>query len=215
MRLALVVLTVVAFATPALADDLNPPPWDRYGPTSTFSQWSFDTNGLAPEYIQPEVGYNPFGECYISVPNAPTYDYWMDSFEGRQGVWYIAPYDWVEIINDNDPTPRPLKEIYLQITWWADPSGLNGDRPMPEFYATSGGSAFETTVELDLGGGWWYTRWHATIEPNPPWEEIDLWSDGSGWEMYISQIVLDTICIPEPASFMLLGFAGLLTLRRR
>ncbi|MBU0640468.1 MAG: PEP-CTERM sorting domain-containing protein [Planctomycetes bacterium] len=215
MRHVFIALAIAVVVAPALADDLYQPPWDRYGPTSTYSHWSFDTDAPDPGYILPEEGYNPFGECYLNIPYALDYDYWMDSFEGRQGVWYIDPYDYIEIINDNDPEPRPLKEVYLQITWWADPSGFDGDRPAPEFYDTPGGSDFVIDIEEDLGGGWWYTRYYATIKPNPNWEEIDLWAEGYGWEMYIDQIVLDTICLPEPSALALLGLGGLLILRRR
>ena len=48
------------------------------------------------------------------------------------------------------------------------------------------------------------------IEPNPAFEIVRI--DGA---VMVDEIVIDTICIPEPASLALLGLGGLALMRRR
>ncbi|MCK4342900.1 MAG: hypothetical protein KAY37_14395 [Phycisphaerae bacterium] len=189
-------LAIMALVAPAtLADDLYPPPWDRYGPTSTYAHWKFDSEPDDPLNIAPEEGYNPFGVCLIEVPAAGIYDEWWNTYQGRQGVWYIDYYDWMQIRCDNYPEPQPLKIIYLQITWWPED---NGDRPRPKVWGVPPEVGnFDLVHEEQLADGWMYGRWYQTIEPNPDHEWIDIWSEGGGSTdyLYIDQIVIDTICL--------------------
>lgn len=210
MRQALVVLVTGALiVSVAAADDLIPPPWERGTPGSTFQEWTFDGPPAAGDgYYLPEAVDNPFGDPVVYDPYYWDGD-WLETFEGRTGV--IHPWDWIEIHLPNDPTPRPTKEIYIQITYWAD-----GEIPDPDVYVPAGGDTITLLDSLDLEDGWWYDRWHITIEPNPDFEEIDFWPlDGSTYDMYIDQIVVDTICIPEPGALSLLALGGLVFLRRR
>ena len=52
-----------------------------------------------------------------------------------------------------------------------------------------------------------------TIEPHPDLETIELRPNDC--TMYIDQIIVDTICIPEPATICLFGFGGLAILKKR
>ena len=62
-------------------------------------------------------------------------------------------------------------------------------------------------------GGVWYTyNYGLTIEPNPTSEMITITVP---YCTVIDQIVVDTICIPEPASMALLALGSVFLLRRR
>jgi hypothetical protein len=60
------------------------------------------------------------------------------------------------------------------------------------------------------GANWWHSTYNLRIYPNPDFEILRI--DGT---VMVDQIVIDTICIPEPAALILLAFGGLLLLRRR
>jgi hypothetical protein len=199
----------LTFAAVAVADDLIPPPWDRGDPGTTYQCWDTWIPGGPGEYL-PDNEFNPYGQPYIYDPNdmasvVPEYD-------GRPDVMIVPDGWWLEIMLPNDPTPNPRKDIYLQMVWHWD-----GAPDIPEVYDPPTGWGIEITDEFDLGDptGWWYTRYHIWIEPNPDFEEIDLWPADPFGPMIIDQIVIDTICIPTPGGVALLGVAGLMFLKRR
>lgn len=209
MRGVLFVMAVVALLAPAaVADDLYTPSW-RGAPTSTYQHWSFDQAWADYDHIVPDVWTNPYGEPYA---NATQWEAWYDELEGRQGVLYVDYYDYFEMMIPNHDLEWSDKYIYLQVTWHN--SALT---PEPDVYIPSGD---QNTVELvesrDLGCGWMWDLWYIHIWPNPDLEEIDFYGGPSGEPgLLIDQIVVDTICIPEPAALSLLALAGFMALRRR
>jgi len=124
---------------------------------------------------------------------------------GRTGVltgFEAGSWDIYNFTHD-----QPFKEIWLQITWagdveiWMEPVDVPGVLEV------------ELVEEIDLGGGWKHTTFRSLISPNPDWEAIELW--GEGGLIAIDQIVIETYCVPEPATMMLLGLGGLGLLRRK
>ena len=209
MKKLLMIAAVVALLVPAaLADDLYDPGW-RDEPTATYQHWSFDTEWADYDYIVPDIYDNPYGEPYI---NATSYEAWYDMYEGRQGVAYVDYYDYFEMMIPNHDLEWPDKFIYLQVTWHN-----NGLEPVPDVYIPFGDDNFVANVDsLDLGGGWMWDLWYIHIWPNPEMEEIDFYGGPSGGPgLFIDQIVIDTICIPEPTTLALLGFGALALIRRR
>ncbi len=208
--LSLGLAAVLLLPLAALADDLIPPPWDRLAPGSTYAEWyTWDFEVPAGVYLA-DAEYNPYGTPTVEDP----YDMGevLPSYDGRDDVLHLTDGYWLEMMLPNDPSQRAEKDIFLQITWHWD-----GIVDIPDVYIPEEGATVSITDEHHFGDpqGWWYTRFQIHIEPNPDFEEIDLWPVDYYGDLYIDQIVVDTLCFPEPASLMLLGAGGLVLLRRR
>lgn len=206
------ILAMAAFlAAPALADDLFPPDW-RGDPNTTFQHWTFsypqgDPSGYPMGPWLPEYSNNPYGQ-----PAIQTYyhdEQWFDVYQGRQGV--VDPWaNNVYISLPNVPEPNDWKYVYFQITYW--PLDDNGTPTAPMGLYTDPAAANQYMInQLTLPDGWIYESWQFEIPGNPPFETLGFMT---GNDLYIDQIVVDTLCIPEPASMLLIAIAGLF-LRRR
>jgi hypothetical protein len=209
MRLTLTLKTVAAVAvllagsSPAFADDLNPPPWARGGPGTTFQQWEFSGPSPTPP---PDVVNNPYG-----MPSLHAYpgtnQFWVDLWGGHQGMWPLS--GTVEVDIPNRPQPFPYKDIWVQLTWAKQvPSST------PVVWDFLHGVYGSLVNEIVLGpaptGFWYHSTFLIHLEPNPASEIVKI--DGT---VVLDELVIDTICAPEPATIALLGFAALAILRRR
>lgn len=66
------------------------------------------------------------------------------------------------------------------------------------------------------GDGWTYFTYLFEITPQPDWEVVGLnMSVPTGEYIAVDQLAIDTRCIPEPATVLLLGLGGIALLRRR
>lgn len=202
----LVAVTIVATVAPVQADDLYPPPW-RNAPGTTFEKWEFST----PDPVtNPEPGFNnPWG-----MPSAHAYpgtgQSWVDLWGGRQGMWPLS--GTVEIEIPNRPEPWPYKDIWVQITW-----ARQVESSTPVVWDMLSGMYGTVVRNVPLGptglpfpnDTWYHTTFNIHIEPNPASEIVKI--DGT---LVLDEVVIDTICIPEPTSLALLALS-VLTLRRR
>ncbi len=211
MRCFLGVLVIVALLAPAaMAEYLNQPPWQGTGGFETYQGWEFDTD-LAATTVD-----NAYG---VPTLDADTNGAWVSEFEGRTGLFYFDGWtDYPEIGIPNADNANPRKEIWLQITYfaWDGFPGMNYyiDGWGGEGTGFAGPGVAPQIVESTANGDWVYEAIHWYIEPNPEGETITLESS-FGEDMYIDQLHVDTICIPEPASLGLLALGGLAVLRRR
>lgn len=206
MRSLLITLTVLSvFAVAAQADDLNPPPW-RGQPRTTFQEWQFLTPDDTPA---PEFVNNPYGMPTAQVWPGTGQAYWP-VWGGRTGVWPLSGA--MELYVPNIPGGE-YKDIWVQLTW-----AKQAFASVPVLSTTPGGTV-ELLSQIDIGptnepppagANWWHTTYNIRIYPNPAFETIRI--DGT---VMIDQVVIDTICIPEPASLGLLMIGGLLLVRRR
>jgi len=201
---------LIMAAIPAMGDDLLPPDW-RGLPNSTYQEWTFpDSVNPAP----PVESDNPFGEAVATIygefsgPKKDTFWIAQDPYFGRQGIWAVGSSIGIEI--PNDPTPRPQKKIRLQITY---DGGLTVPEPVPwiEVVADNGAATVEFTLtqQVVLDAYYVHDTYDLVLEPNPSSETI--WIYPYYCKIYVDQIVVDTLCVPEPSTLatLVLGMMAL------
>lgn len=208
----------------ALAEDLQPP-WWRGQPSTTLQYWEFLTlqpNPIAPDGPGPldegppyTTGYLP--STQLSVYPGPgmdwSYDDPSDPLSPFKGIWPLSGE--IHVTVDNHWEPREKKIVWIQITWRPQsetekPLFRDFD-PLPELEP-------QIVEEIDLGWPhdhwchWRETTYMWEIYPNPPWEMFTIYGT-----IDVAEIVIDTWCIPEPAtiSLLMLGGLALVRIRRR
>ncbi len=198
----------------AVLIDNNPAPW-RSSPVgvapTTFQAWEFSTADSAPAVLS--VDANPFGTPradIVGVDPPPFPDtYWMVNDNGHQGVWRIFGNDYLLLQIPNSPVPTPYKEVWIQIVYSA------GSIERKPIIQTSPGYAFGTLEVVNsqaIDSLYYYDTFKLRIEPSPDQEWIAI--KPRDCTVYIDQIIVETIAIPEPATIGLLSF-GLLLLKKK
>ena len=186
-------------AGPALGDDLWPPSW-RGQPGTTFGKWEFSTNNPNP---LPESGYlYPWGLPSTTV-SPGLFQSWMPSWGGRQGVWPLSGE--IETIIPNRPLALPYKDILIQLTW-----AQQAPNVFPAVSELRFGVGSTLVHEIPLPGGWFHSTYQIHLEPNPDWEKILITG-----AINVDELVIDTICAPEPTTLCLLAMGAFAILRRR
>lgn len=194
----------------AFAGDAFPPPW-RGDPGSTVQIWQFqDPSSPFPEhfinpYGIPQLEIVPGNEWLPGPPELPGYS---------GGVWCIPAGGSLSFNIPNVLDTTQEKEIYFQIKYFSP-----GTVPTPSGVDAAGNQAqtcgpiFTPSPGPVPGQSYWAgslcfpfcaggeTITFSNVNPTQP--------------MYIDQVVIDTRCIPTPASLALLGLAGLVVVRRR
>jgi len=195
-------LALVIPALPALADDFLPPTW-RGADRTVMAEWGFGT-ALSPAPADDFVSV-PSG---LVAPNATITPAqgasWMQTWGGRTGVWPLSGEIEIPFPNFTD---GDRKDVYIQLTWW---EAICGPGPTVTIQVPDKLPVTATLLFSDnLGEGWYHSIYAGTIIPNPEMEIIRISGD-----IYMDQVVIDTIC-PEPGTMFLLGLAALGTLIRR
>jgi len=197
--LSLRTVIVLVLCSVVFADDLTPPDW-RGQDDSTFQLWDFSTPDLMPP---PDLFSNSFGAPMLRVT---PFEQWIPD----PGAWPLSGE--IDVYIPNYPEIRPYKEIWVQLTWMSmnldpDPFLPNapviGVTPFDSMQMTRGD-------DIDLGNGWTHSLFMVTLWPNP----IEEWITIKG-DIVVDQLVIDTICIPEPATVIILGIGGVLALKRK
>lgn len=213
MKKLLTTLIAVVVAGAAIADDLVPPPWRVPGqplpPGATYQEWTWDRGAQNPNDGTADNYINPYGIPTVVHP-APNPPYpILPTFEGRVNVLCLDAGRTIsfKIPNQEEPAPH-YKEVWLQLTYFA-PAGT----PLPQPLPPPGGTG-ATIGHMPLPGSWMHSTFSLTYPDCPPFEIISI-VNGTNHPIYIDQVVIDTLCVPEPASFAALGIGAVALLRRR
>ena len=196
-------LVVGIAVTSGFADDLVAPPW-RGQPNTTYQAWEF---GTSENPVAPDLSMNPNGTASADILGMIPGTYWKSEDRGHFGVWRIGEAIQLEI--PNFPPPNPWKEIWIQITY------DGGESVLPEILVLPEASSITLIETIDLGDSYSHETYSIILEPNPPMEIIYVMPRFC--EIYIDEIVVETICVPEPATLSLLaiGASVLVRCRRR
>jgi hypothetical protein len=179
------------------------PPWQGE-PRTTFQEWDFATNSVTPSPNSVTVN-NPYGDPLLRVTPA---DEWVSTVDGRQGVWPLSGE--IDVYLPNWQELQPKKEIWIQLTWKATDVDLYlpnepliGVAPFESMQMSR-----EDSAEQD---GWVSSLFIIDIWPNPSEEWISVKGD-----IMVDELLIDTYCVPEPVTILLLGAGGtLVTLARK
>ncbi len=202
--------------------------WDRYANNATFAHWEFTTSDMPSS---PEDFWNPNGVPFIELTtNGTGFWEWSNEWPCPEGMdpsgvtdgWHCADAEGgtIRIEIPNDPENREIKEIFMQMTTSKLPSGITvtGHGGEPGGYTSgtfpTGRPDYQEGSPPPISGeGSWYTyNWGFTIEPNPESETIEIEVEEC---TVVDQIVVDTRCMPEPATMSLFALSGLGLLWRK
>ncbi|MHC4361980.1 MAG: PEP-CTERM sorting domain-containing protein [Planctomycetota bacterium] len=198
------VVEVIVLVNTARADDACAPDW-RGDPYTTKQIWEFDTETTAYD----EWSYVPGG--YTPALTAPTLTVsgsvlYKGTDQDKTGVWKFE--DSIQVDLDNFDEENDYKEIWVQLTYYA-----SGE---PDVYVEVGEDTIAGTLLFGEPSGiqdYLFGVWQIIIEPNPPSEVLFI--APRDCTTYMDEIVIDTICTPEPATICLLGLGALALLRKR
>jgi len=220
-------LAVAGMTLPAAAEDLQPPWWR--GELSTTSQvWEFSDPTTPPGVAIPPDGPAPGGNDpldstqLIWEPGPTPWDHWLEQdqpYEYEPGEWVglgVIPLSgWIDVIVDNhDPKPENEKWIWVQVTWRPQDEG---EEPIFEGLEPAPVDPPVIVEEIWLGVGqdgdplaWRETTYFWKLDWNPPDESFTI----SG-TINIDELVIDTWCVPEPATLALVAIGAVALLRRK
>jgi hypothetical protein len=195
--IALVLLCVCSLASHADFD------WKVGDPGTTRQEWLFNT-GDSP--VLPEIDNNPYGGDPVAMISNVLHP---DAYSWADGVWSGSKFS-ITIDIPNNPVANPWKEVLVEVIY----KGTIVD----EWVMDSDWNEFEkrTSDDVYLDNGWIkrIDLWH--IEPNPNSERLCYGFNPAvtGAPAAVDSISVSTICIPEPATMLLLSL-GAVILRKK
>ncbi len=174
-------------------------------PPTTYQMWTFDDDDNP---AVPEVMANAYGTplAKLSGEHYGTLQ-WKQTYQGHEGVWCAGTLNLALEI-PNRQVLQGYKEIWAEVIYrgYLDEADVSAN-PQSSVVIPLG----QTTTNVSCSWKKLNIGWR--LEPNPYSETVSLRFKGTGG--YVDSVTVDTRCVPEPATVLLLGVGGLALLRKR
>ncbi|GEM_PF-522536 len=224
MRWLLLIMLLAGMAhadLPGFSGDLTWPDW--YGAENTTLQaWNFDT----PENpVAPNINENPYGDPLAMIMRPDCRTRWMPEYKGHEGVWRLGGGGALSLFvpNTDNTGPDTSKDIWVQILWSSVSIGYEpflwvqtADNPPAYAHEIHTTLFDEPNTGADVNGvqchrprNYYHSLYKIALEPNPSEEWIFIAPSHCSSPVYIDEIIVDTRCIPEPATTALLSIGGI------
>ncbi|MBN2578899.1 MAG: PEP-CTERM sorting domain-containing protein [Pirellulales bacterium] len=204
-------LAIVAAPATFAEDYWGGPPegtWERGDPGTTWQNWHLCVNTLPDT---PDEGNNPYGTPFFEITSG-TFE-WANNWECPPELGGFGEDGWhctqegggvVSVWIPNTPDPLRIKKMFVQITSTKAPSSVTPVGAGGETAGTwpTGLPQIQWPGPAPFGGSWYTYNYGLSLEPNPVGEWINI---EVPYCTVIGEIVVDTICVPEPSTFVLLG----------
>jgi hypothetical protein len=175
------------------------PQW-RTNPGTTYAEWDFEKlpEGDEPSYYhypEPKYVINPYGDVLLQVFAAQgkaLIRSYVENATTRTGIW---PLGYINITLKDDPSAHFYKHIQMQMTW----SHLESYDQQPFVAELNSKTQAVKVDEIAIpDSAWMQTTFHLNIKPSQSSHIIHI--NGG---IYLDEIVIDTIGMPEPTTLLL------------
>lgn len=201
-----------------LADDLFAPDWRGQGNT-VMGLWDNWDNAPAGYYLPDEWNTNPH-DPQMGFGDSSVLGTILSSYDTRTGVIELTDDYQLDFWLPNFPEMNPYKEIQVQLTYMAPANvfpvldiDLSNSYSDPTIVpAVVGPELIGSVTDVD---GWVTDAYLITVAPNPISEYIAINFTDYTSPAYVDQVVIDTVCVPEPATVLFFCLGGTALLKRR